>query len=193
MIKEQLPEVSIVTKENAEEFREIDDTVVIAYLRSEDEHLTDVFREIAAEKHNEIVFGLATDASLARQLNLSVPSVVCFKRRDGDHLQLSGQFDKETLQTFIKVGAPLTIGEITKRTIQDYVGVGVILTSCPFLVRAHIHCRMLNRSHTSSLAMTRKPSHCDTNSHQSQRNTANTFALASSTPSNTSTWPRTLT
>lgn len=123
LIKERLPVLTTITSENANEFREIDDTVILAYLDEDDDWLQELMSEIAAEKHKEFVFGVATDPAVLAAHNMTAPSVVSYKRRDNDHKLLQGQFDKETMMTFLRVGTTLIIGEITKRNIQDYVGV----------------------------------------------------------------------
>lgn len=123
MVKERLPPLSLINKDNIDAFRQVDDTVILAYLDEDDDWLYEVYAEVASERHKDFVFGITNDYDLAAHHNLSVPSVVAYKRRDNDHKSLTGQFDKTTMETFLRVATPLLIGEITKRNIQDYVGV----------------------------------------------------------------------
>jgi hypothetical protein len=123
IIKEALPELTTVTLDNVEIFKSIDDVVILAYVSPEDDFLQEIVTEVANEKHKEYVFGLTTDERVAKSQNLSVPSLAAYKRRDGDHMLIAGQYDKETLLTFLRVSIPTVIGDITKRSIQDFVGV----------------------------------------------------------------------
>ncbi|KAF2490978.1 hypothetical protein BU16DRAFT_565901 [Lophium mytilinum] len=124
MIKEQLPSVTHVDEDSIAEFREIDGVVIVAYLDPEDAELIDTFSTYAREHHDDFVFGIATEAQLAKVDGLPVPSVTVFKIREGDNTALNGRFDQDSLGKFLAMATPSVIGEITKRNIDTYMSAG---------------------------------------------------------------------
>jgi hypothetical protein len=123
MVKEQLPPVTHVDENSIAEFREIDDVVFVAYLDATDSKLIDIFSAFANEHHEDYVFGIATDARLAQADGLPMPSVTCFKIREGDNTAMNGRFDKDALEKFVAMAAPSVIGDVTRRNIDPYVSV----------------------------------------------------------------------
>lgn len=98
--------------------------VILAYLDPAETELSNVFTAAATEHHHEFVFGLTNDLQLAKADGLTIPSVVCYKNRDGDHTAMNGYFNRETLENFLQYTTPLVVGEITKRNIDTYMAAG---------------------------------------------------------------------
>ncbi|OCL05096.1 hypothetical protein AOQ84DRAFT_345252 [Glonium stellatum] len=121
MIKEQLPVVTTIDQNNLNKFKSIDTTVLVAYLDPMDTELANIFTAVAVENHQRYVFGVSKNARVAQLENLSIPSVACYKMREGDGTVMNGRFNKNDVEKFLQLAAPSVIGEITKRNIDSYM------------------------------------------------------------------------
>jgi hypothetical protein len=129
--KHEMPTVTHISPENLPSFKKIDDIVVIAYLRPDQEALLGIFQDVAARHRHEFVFGHVDDVTAADAEGLAMPSIVCYKNTDGDNKVLSGHFADANLEILLESAKIDIIGDFTERNMDAYM---VVSSSNLFLV-----------------------------------------------------------
>ncbi|KAF2262279.1 hypothetical protein CC78DRAFT_569879 [Lojkania enalia] len=104
-----------------EEMKKIDDVVVIAYIRPDQESLLETFATVAVEHYQDFVFLYSTDTQVADSEGLVMPAIVCYKNTDGDNAILNGHFTKRDVEKLLEKSKSMVIGEINERTINEYM------------------------------------------------------------------------
>ncbi|KAL2122900.1 hypothetical protein VTJ04DRAFT_3355 [Mycothermus thermophilus] len=127
MIKQSLPAVSDVTKDNLEEFKKADKVVIVAYLDAEDKANLEVFTKVAEKLRDDYPFGASTDAALAEAEGVKAPAVVLYKDFDEGKAVFSEKFEAEAIQKFAKTAATPLIGEVGPETYAGYMSAGIPL------------------------------------------------------------------
>lgn len=82
MIKQSLPAVSEVTKENFDEFKKADKLVAVAFLPSSTDSPAPEFSATANKHRDDYLFGLSTDAEVAAAADVTPPAIVVFRSFD---------------------------------------------------------------------------------------------------------------
>lgn len=122
LIKHELPVLSeLGALNNLRKFREIDDIVVVAFLSTEDDQ--QIFRSMAEEHHEDVVFGYTSDLLYASEEGVTIPSIKCYKNTDGDHKLLAGAFTKADVETLLESASKTAIGDFSERTMDTYMAV----------------------------------------------------------------------
>lgn len=127
MIKQSLPAVSTVTKDNLEEFKKADKVVLVAYLKADDKASNETFTKVAEKLRDSYPFGASSDAELAEAEGITVPSVVLYKDFDDGKAVFSEKFDDAAIEKFAKTAATPLIGEVGPETYSDYMSAGLPL------------------------------------------------------------------
>jgi protein disulfide-isomerase A1 len=128
MIKQSMPAVSSVTKENLEEFKGADKVVLVGYYSADDKHSAEVFGTVAEKLRDTYVFGASHDAALAEEEGVVPPSIVLYKQFDEGSTTYTGdKFDAEAIEKFAQTGATPLIGEVGPETYATYMAAGIPL------------------------------------------------------------------
>ncbi|KAK5663395.1 hypothetical protein OQA88_3824 [Cercophora sp. LCS_1] len=127
MIKQSLPAVTTVSKDNLEEFKKADKVVIVAYLDASDKASAEVFSKLADKLRDNYPFGSSTDAELAEAEGVKAPAVVLYKSFDEGKATFTEKFDVEAIEKFAKTAATPLIGEVGPETYSDYMSAGIPL------------------------------------------------------------------
>lgn len=127
MTKQQLPAVSVLTKDTLEEFKTTDKVVLVAYFAADDKTSNATFNALAEKLRDEYIFGATNDLALATAEGATQPSVVLYKDFDEGKDIHSGAFAEEALETFAKTASTPLVGEVGPETYQAYMSAGVPL------------------------------------------------------------------
>lgn len=127
MIKQSLPAVSEVTKDNLAEFKKADKVVIVAYVDASDKASNDVFSQVADKLRDNYPFGASTDAALAEAEGVKAPAIVLYKDFDEGKAVFSEKFDVEAIEKFAKTASTPLIGEVGPETYSDYLSAGLPL------------------------------------------------------------------
>ncbi|KAF2801189.1 hypothetical protein K505DRAFT_227211 [Melanomma pulvis-pyrius CBS 109.77] len=122
--KHEVPVLTHVQPSALADLKKIDDVVIIAYLRPDQEALLEIFRAIAKNHHQNFVFGYSTDMPTADAEGLAMPAIVCYKNSDGDNKVMNGHFKEEDVETFLRTAARDVIGEFNERTMDSFMAPG---------------------------------------------------------------------
>lgn len=129
MVKQSLPAVSTVTKENLEEFKTMDKVVIIGYIAAEDKASNETFTALAESKRDDYLFAVTSDPTLAKTEGVKQPSIVLYKDFDEKKDVFDGKFDKEAIISWIKTASTPLVGEIGPETYAGYMSVCIHITS----------------------------------------------------------------
>lgn len=121
LTKQSLPQMSSVTDTNHTSFKQIDDTVFIAFLGASDTELISLYTEAAQAFHESFAFGLSVAPSLAASENIEPPAVVSYQNTNDHSSALTGAFDILSLQDFIHSSSTPFIGQLTRRSMDNYL------------------------------------------------------------------------
>lgn len=133
MVKQSLPAVSTVTKENLEEFKTMDKVVIIGYIAAEDKASNETFTALAESKRDDYLFAVTSDPTLAKTEGVKQPSIVLYKDFDEKKDVFDGKFDKEAIISWIKTASTPLVGEIGPETYAGYMSVCIHSTSFFFV------------------------------------------------------------
>jgi len=127
MIKQSLPAVSGVNKENLEDFKKADKVVLVAYVSATDAASREVFEGVANKLRDNYPFGFSNDAELAEAEGVSQPAIVLYKSFDEGKASFTEKFDAEAIEKFAKTASTPLIGEVGPETYADYMSAGLPL------------------------------------------------------------------
>lgn len=119
--RKELGVITNIDEMGMEAFKEIDEIVVVAQLPSDDKTLLDCFTAVAAQQHQDYVFGYTTDPLIAKDQGLAVPSVKLFKNIDNDHRTLSGAYTSASLSSFLAIAIPSTIRTFREKDLENFM------------------------------------------------------------------------
>lgn len=120
MIKQTLPLMTQVDRENFDLFKTSDEIVILAFLDKED-NANDVYTKLATSYRNKYVFGITSDASLAKEFGLSLPGLVMFKNFDDPVSVFKKSFEYDSLEMFVLSESIPLFGELGPDTYQLYI------------------------------------------------------------------------
>jgi len=127
MIKQSLPSVSILTKDNIEEFKTADKVVLIAYFNADDKKSNETFATVADSLRDSYLFGATSDPALAEAAGVTAPGLVVYRAFDEPVGVYDGPFEVETITSFAKTAAVPLIGEVGPETYAGYMSAGIPL------------------------------------------------------------------
>lgn len=127
MIKQSLPAVSTATQENLEELKTMDKIVVIAYISAEDKTSDETYKTVAESQRDNYLFAGSDDAALAKNEGVKQPSIVLYKDFDEKKSVFEGDFDKDTIISWIKTASTPLVGEVGPETYSAYMSAGIPL------------------------------------------------------------------
>ena len=102
----------------------MDEAVIIAYIPEEEKTLKAAFVELASRNHDKFTFGIASDKTLAKAVNIQIPSVVVHKPKEGEQEVLPGPSGIDALESFLETATAPSIGEFTRRNELKYMRAG---------------------------------------------------------------------
>lgn len=125
MLKQALPAVSEVTSENHDDFKGLENVVVLAYYPSGS--APKAFHSIADKLRESYLFGHSTDKSLAPS-SLSSNGIVLYKRFDEGTVVFTGNpEDEDALTAFIAENALPLVDEVSPENFATYAETGLPL------------------------------------------------------------------
>ncbi|KAI0832416.1 protein disulfide isomerase [Trametes gibbosa] len=104
MTKQSLPAVSVVTKEDFEDFKKADKIVALAFLPSATDAPAAEYSSAANKHRDDYLFGLTTDKSVAEAAGVTPPAIVVFRNFDEPQTEF-----------------PYPIGSATSKEIEDWL------------------------------------------------------------------------
>lgn len=126
MLRQILPRVSTVTKDNIRELRSINIPMVIAFVDESDEASRELFRSIAAEHQDQALFGISHDLRLSKRASAEPPFITFHSTSDHIDRMLGGPFDRSKIGDFLSnLPSPL-IGKFTMETYYTYTQVSFV-------------------------------------------------------------------
>ncbi|EMR08306.1 protein disulfide-isomerase domain [Pneumocystis murina B123] len=120
MIKQTLPLITEVDRENFDFFKTSDEIVILAFLDKEDK-ANDIYTKLATTYRNKYVFGITSDVSLAKEFNLSLPGLAIFKTFDDPVSVFKKDFEYDSLELFLLSESIPLFGELGPDTYQLYI------------------------------------------------------------------------
>lgn len=127
MTKQQLPAVSVLSKETLEEFKTTDKVVLVAYFASDDKASNQTYAALADTLRDEYLFGASSDAALAEAEGVKQPAVVLYKDFDEGKTVFTEAFTEEAIENFAKIASIPLVGEVGPETYQGYMAAGIPL------------------------------------------------------------------
>lgn len=127
MIKQSLPAVSILTKDNIEEFKTADKVVLVGFIEAGDKASNETFTKVAEKLRDEYPFAATSDAELAEAEGVKAPAIVLYKQFDEGKATFTDKFDAEAIEKFAKTAATPLIGEVGPETYAGYMSAGIPL------------------------------------------------------------------
>lgn len=127
MTKQQLPAVSLLTKDTLEEFKTTDKVVLVAYFASDDKASNETYSALAESLRDDYIFGATNDVELATTEGVKQPAVVLYKDFDEGKTIFSDKFTQQAIETFAKVASTPLVGEVGPETYQAYMASGIPL------------------------------------------------------------------
>lgn len=132
MTKQSMPAVSSVTEENLEEFKTLDDIVVIGYVGSDDKKASKTFTSFAESQRNNYLFGASNDAAIAKAEGVKQPSIVLYKDFDEKKAVYDGKLEQEDILNWVKTASTPLVGELGPETYSKYMAVCSNPQSTPY-------------------------------------------------------------
>lgn len=127
MVKQSLPAVSILSKDNLEEFKTADKVVLVAYIDAEDKAWNETYTTVAEALRESFLFGATNDATLAKAEGVTIPSLVLYKSFDEGKNVYDGKVDADSIEKFAKTASIPLIGEVGPQTYSGYMAAGIPL------------------------------------------------------------------
>ncbi|KAJ1951063.1 protein disulfide-isomerase precursor [Linderina macrospora] len=127
MRKQLLPPLSDLTADNFDEFSKSDRVVVIGYVDDKESSEFSELDTLAKELRDEFVFGVVTDAKLAKKHGVSAPGVVVYKKFDDGKDVFDGKITTDSLREFVKGSSIPLLDDISAETYQMYAQAGLPL------------------------------------------------------------------
>ncbi|KAJ2906073.1 protein disulfide isomerase [Zalerion maritima] len=127
MIKQSLPAVSELTKDNLEEFKTADKVVIVAYTDASDKANSELFGNVAEKLRDTYPFGSSTEAELAEAEGVTAPAIVMYKQFDEGKVVFTDKFDEEAIESWAKTSSTPLIGEVGPETYSGYMSAGIPL------------------------------------------------------------------
>jgi protein disulfide-isomerase A1 len=123
MTRQALPAVSILTSETIEEFKTADKVVLVAFLDPDDRASNRSFSAVADSLRDDFLFGIASDAALAKAEGVKQPGIILYKDFDEGKSIYQGKFDVKTISEFAKTASTPLVGEVGPSTYLGYMAV----------------------------------------------------------------------
>ena len=127
MTKQQLPAVSVLTKDTLEEFKTTDKVVLVAYFASDDKASNLTYAALADTLRDDYLFGASSDLALAEAEGVKQPAVVLYKDFDEGKAVFTEAFTEEAIENFAKIASTPLVGEVGPETYQGYMAAGIPL------------------------------------------------------------------
>ncbi|KAI8057265.1 thioredoxin-like domain-containing protein [Syncephalis plumigaleata] len=126
MKKQLLPDITLVTADDIEKFKDSDKVVVIAHFASEDDDDYKNFKKVAAELRDSIVFGATFDKKVAKKVGIKkAPSVTVFQQFDDGRVDFEEkEFSKDALESFVTSNSIPLLNELGPENFMTYIESG---------------------------------------------------------------------
>jgi hypothetical protein len=123
VLKHEVPALAHIETTALAHFKQMDDFVVIAYLRPDQVELLDLYRSVAAKHYHSFIFGYVSHMATADAEGLAMPSIVCYSNIDGDNEVLNGHFTGTDIERMLETAKKMVIGEFSERNVDEYLAV----------------------------------------------------------------------
>ncbi|KAI0081769.1 protein disulfide isomerase [Panus rudis PR-1116 ss-1] len=127
MIKQSLPAVSEVTKDNFEEFKKADKIVALAFLPSSTAAPAPEFSKTAEKHREDYLFGLTTDKDVIEAAGIKPPAIVLYRAFDEPAVEYPypvASTNEKEIETWIKDLSIPVIDEVNAENYQTYAQSG---------------------------------------------------------------------
>ena len=181
--------LDVSSKDELDNFKRLDDVVIVAFLSGQWGKATEAFYSIAENRSESFVFGYTYNQQSASEEGVSVPAIVCYKNTDGDHQIFEGPFTEENIEMFLATAPEMVMRDFNEREIDTYMKVSIRAveirtTNCLILISG-TSCPL-----TYSPRPRRKRNCCDMSSRLLQENSSNMSLLVWQMLLNTHQWRR---
>lgn len=128
MKKQLLPAVTTVDAATFEEFTASANVVVMGFFAKPDSDAAEAFAATASKYRDDYIFGMTTDATLAKKAGAAVPGVVLFKKFDEKKNVFDGAtVNAEDLENFIQTYSVPLVDDIGPINYSKYMDSGLPL------------------------------------------------------------------
>lgn len=124
MTKHSQPVLTHIEPYKLTSFKSVDEIVIIAYFRPDQEALRETFSSAASKHHGSFVFGYVDDMSTADAEGRAMPSIVAY-RSDGNNKIINGYFNEESIEKLLEMSKVNIIGEFSERVQESYMAVSL--------------------------------------------------------------------
>ena len=130
MLRQIIPTISTVTKDNLEELQLIDLPLSIAFINEDDQISRELVTSIAEEYKDRFLFGISSDITLAKSKSgpFMPPFIVLYNPSDHIDRTFSGPFDSKNIGNFLSGDSTPLIGKFSMETYYTYTQVSVYFT-----------------------------------------------------------------
>ncbi|KAI8075394.1 thioredoxin-like protein [Gilbertella persicaria] len=125
MQKQAAPALADLDATNFTEFKNSDRVVVVGYVKDEESKAT--LKSVADKMRDDFLFGVVTDEALAKEHEVTFPSVVVYKQFDEGRNDLAGALDADAIKEFVKTSSVPLLDEIDASNFQSYAESGLPL------------------------------------------------------------------
>jgi hypothetical protein len=123
MLQQIPPVISTITKDNLEQLRSIDFPSAVAFIEEDDKESRTTFASIAEAYHEQILFGISSDLTLAKVGSVKPPFIVLHSHSDHIDRLFSEPFDIDKVRAFFNgISTPL-IGKFSMESYYAYTQV----------------------------------------------------------------------
>ena len=117
--------MSVVTADSLHDFKSAANVVVVGYLAPDDDISQEAFKSVAQAMHEQYLFGVSDDDTLAKAEHINVPGIILYKNFDEGKNVFELTHDNQAIATFVKTaGTPLVV-EFLPEIHASYMKVGL--------------------------------------------------------------------
>jgi hypothetical protein len=123
MIRNDLSLISEITSENIKEILSMGTSSLIAYVDQDDDESRSIFTSFAESHHNEFIYGITTDLTLAKSDAQRTPFMMLYNPLDQVNPIFQGPFEVSKLEAFARKYSSPLIGSFSLETYYTYTEV----------------------------------------------------------------------
>jgi protein disulfide-isomerase A1 len=126
VMRQSLPTISIVTADSLQDFKSASNIVVVGYFAPDDDVSYEAFKSVAEVMHEDFLFGVISDDTLAKAEQINVPGIVLYKNFDEGKNAFKGvTHNSQAITTFVKAAGTRLVVEFLPELHASYVAVGL--------------------------------------------------------------------
>lgn len=125
--RQLLPTMSVITADSLQDFKGATSVVVVGCLAPDDDISREAFKSVAQAMHEQYVFGLSDDDTLAKAEHINIPSVILYKDFDEGKNVFELTHDSQAIASFVKAHATPLVVDFLPEVHASYMKAGLPL------------------------------------------------------------------